>query len=130
MRKYKVFTITIILVIILESILVQDSVFCETEDTLRVNLNNYIRTDGCRASNKNIEFFEDSTISYSVFIPFYSDSIRIHANSDSKLGVKINDMESFDLFDKTGWISIREVDEMVEKEKQQQKAEGRAEEKD
>lgn len=44
--------------------------------------------------------------------------------------VKINDIESFDLFDKTGWISIREVDEMVEKEKQQQKAEGRAEEKD
>lgn len=44
--------------------------------------------------------------------------------------VKINDIESFDLFDKTGWVSIREVNEMVEKEKQQQKAEGRAEEKD
>lgn len=102
MRKYKVFTITIILVIILESILVQDSVFCETEDTLRVNLNNYIRTDGCRASNKNIEFFEDSTISYSVFIPFYSDSIRIHANSDSKLGVKINDMEFEIITDRNG----------------------------
>lgn len=43
--------------------------------------------------------------------------------------IKIGDMESFDLFDKTGWISIREVNEMVEKEKQQQQAEKRAEEK-
>lgn len=44
--------------------------------------------------------------------------------------VKLNDMESFDLFDKTGWISIREVNEMVEKEKQQQKAKEKAEKKD
>jgi len=44
--------------------------------------------------------------------------------------VKLNDMESFDLFNKTGWISIREVNETVEKEKQQQKAEEKTEEKD
>lgn len=44
--------------------------------------------------------------------------------------IKIRDMESFDLFDKTGWVSIREVNEMVEKEKQQQKAEKKTEEKD
>ena len=44
--------------------------------------------------------------------------------------IKIRDMESFDLFDKTGWVSIREVNEMVEKEKLQQKAEKKTEEKD
>lgn len=44
--------------------------------------------------------------------------------------IKIRDMESFDLFDKTGWVSIREVNEMVEKEKRQQKTEKKAEEKD
>ena len=100
MNKCRLLSITIILSIIL--VLTQNVVFCEMENELSVNLNNYIYINECKASNEHIEFFKNSTISYNIFVPFYSKCIRIHANSDSQLSVRINDMEFEILMDRNG----------------------------
>lgn len=66
MNKCRLLSITIILSIIL--VLTQNVVFCEMENELSVNLNNYIYINECKASNEHIEFFKNSTISYNIFV--------------------------------------------------------------